>query len=107
LLIFVQRVKAFEKAAIYSDEFETSDLGVSPLTMMTLFIILLGLIATLAKLKLVGETLVLALIACMLLFIYVLKLTLFEGFGPNFMLPRKRQDPDIAFDSMNRQLFDA
>ena len=108
LLVFAKRVKAYEKASIYGDEFETTYPGLPPLAMVLLFGVLMAVIVTLAHLKLVNETLVFAVITCILLFIYMLKLTLFEN-RPQLMSSStgRGNQHSIAFDSMNRQLFDA
>ena len=107
LLIFAKRVKAYEKAHIYGDDFEASYPGLPPMAMVLLFGIILAAIILAARLKFVNETLVFAVITCILLFIYMLKLTLFENRGPNLLGSDRREDPNIAFDNMNRQLFDA
>jgi hypothetical protein len=119
LCIFVRQVRASQKAYIYGDEFDLpAEPQLTPLTLMIAFGVLLAALTGMAKLKLVGETLVLALAACMLLFIYVLKQALFENMGGHNSLfaPRRKNsgadDPnnmgmDRHFDSMNRQLFDA
>jgi hypothetical protein len=108
LLIFAKRVKAYEKAHIYGDEFDASYPGLPPMAMVLVFGIILAAIILLARLKLVNETLVFAVVTCILLFIYMLKLTLFENRGPNLLSASDRaEDPNIAFDHMNRQLFDA
>jgi len=85
MLIFAKRVKAYEKAAIYAHEEDGPGQGVPPIVLALFFIILLTGIIILANLRLVNETLVFAVVTCILLFIYMLKLTLFESKSPALM----------------------
>ncbi len=107
LLVFAKRVKAYEKASIYGDEVEPNYPGLPPLVMVLIFITLMAVIITMARLKLVNETLVFSVITCTLLFIYMLKLTLFEN-RPQLMasLTGRRTKKSHSFD-LNRQLFSA
>ena len=85
MLIFAKRVKAYEKAAIYQDEEDGPGQGLPPIVLALFFIIVLTGIIILANLRLVNETLVFAVVTCILLFIYMLKLTLFESKSPALM----------------------
>jgi len=89
MLIFAKRVKAYEKAAIYQDEEDGPGQGLPPVVLALFFIILLTGIIILANLRLVNETLVFAVVTCILLFIYMLKLTLFESKSPALLGSKK------------------
>merc|ERR1712048_366527 len=107
LLIFAKRVKAYEKASVYGEELNVSP-GWPPIVLALLFILLLVSVISLANLSLVNETLVFAVVTCIMLFIYMLKLTLFENRG-NHLLPASRQNnarQNAQINSMNRRLFD-
>lgn len=86
MLIFAKRVKAYEKASIYGDE-GIEQAGMSPTVLAGVFSFVFLLIIILAILRLVNETLVCAVVTCILLFTYMLKITLFETEQP---LGRKR-----------------
>ena len=79
LLVFAKRVKAYERAAMWGDEAGAPNPGLPPCAMLLLFGIVFTVIVTLAALKFVNETLVFSVVTCVLLFIYMLKLTLFEN----------------------------
>jgi len=79
LLVFAKRVKAYERAAMWGDEPGAPNPGLPPCAMLMLFAIVFTVIVLLAALKFVNETLVFAVVTCVLLFIYMLKLTLFES----------------------------
>jgi len=81
LLVFAKRVKAYEKASIYGDEM-MAEVGMSPTVMAGFFGVIFILVIVLAVLRFVNETLVFAVVSCILLFIYMLKLTLFEAKTP-------------------------
>jgi len=104
LLIFAKRVKAYEKANVYGDEYEANYPGLPPMAMLLLFILIMTIILFLANLKFVNETLVFSVVVCILLFIYMLKLTLFETRGPHLLPPAHRAS--VAMNGMNSQLFD-
>ena len=53
--------------------------GLPPLAMFILFCLIMIIIVVLAELKFVNETLVFAVVTCVLVFIYILKLTLFDN----------------------------
>jgi cell division protein FtsW (lipid II flippase) len=80
LLIVAKRLKAQQKARIYGDDQPLP--GLPPFGMAIIFALTLAVIMTLAKLKFINETLVFAVVTCILLFIYMLKLTLFENRRP-------------------------
>merc|ERR1712038_1144370 len=89
MLIFAKRVKAYEKAAIYQDEEDGPGQGLPPIVLALFFIIVLTGIIILANLRLVNETLVFAVVTCILLFTYMLKLTLFESKSPALLDSKK------------------
>jgi UDP-N-acetylmuramyl pentapeptide phosphotransferase/UDP-N-acetylglucosamine-1-phosphate transferase len=89
LLVVAKRLKASQKARMYGDE--SYKPGLPPLAMALIFVLIMGIIVTLAKLKFVNETLVFAVVTCILLFIYMLKLTLFESRRP-VLLAAPRHD---------------
>ena len=78
-LIFAKRIMAYEKAVIYADDDNnTPYLGLKPIPMGVIFMVMLVGILVMAYLRLANETLVVAVASCILLFIYMLRLTLFE-----------------------------
>ena len=87
LLIFAKRVKAYEKASVYGDDIDQPYPGLPPMAMILVFILIMTIILVLANLKFVNETLVFAVVMCILLFIYMLKLTLFERKSGPALLP--------------------
>jgi hypothetical protein len=93
MLVVAKRLKASQKARIYGDE--NYKPGLPPLAMALIFVLVMAIIVTLAMLKFVNETLVFAVVTCILLFIYMLKLTLFESRRP-VLLAAPRHD---IFDS--------
>jgi len=97
MLIFAKRVKAYEKAAIYGDE-GLEKAGVSPTTLAGVFSFVFLLIIIFALLKLVNETLVCAVVTCILLFTYMLKITLFETQEP--LLNKKNKVDDYYAGSL-------
>ncbi len=90
LLIFAKRVKAYEKASIYGDE-GLQDMGISPTILAGGFGFVFFLIFILAILRLVNETLVCAVVICILLFTYMLKITLFETQEPLLGQKKKKK----------------
>jgi len=103
LLIFAKRVKAYEKAKIFDGEIEMQVPGLPPMAMALVFVVILLVIVIMANLKFVNETLVFAVVQCILLFMYMLKLTLFERQTPAQLLSMRKK-PNGA---MNRHLFDS
>jgi len=85
-LIFARRIKAYKKAAIYADDDNNApDLGLKPMPMSVICVVVVVVVAgiiAMDHLRLVNETLVVAVVSCILLFIYMLKLTLFESKNP-------------------------
>ena len=102
LLIVAKRLKAQQKARVYGDVMPLP--GLPPLGMTILFSLIMMLIIVLAKLRFINETLVFAVAICILLFIYVLKLTLFERKRPVLLAAPKH---DLFDDSryLNSHLF--
>lgn len=101
LLVVAKRLKAQQKARIYGDDQPMP--GLPPFGMAIIFAVIMSVIVTLAKLKFVNETLVFAVVTCLLLFIYMLKLTLFESRRP-VLLAAPRHD---MFDNpLDDHLFD-
>jgi len=96
-LIFAKRVKAYEKAAIYADDENAPDLGLKPIPMGLMFVLALVTIIVMANLRLVNETLVVAVVSCILLFIYMLKLTLFESKNPGLLGNNKKHQIDYSY----------
>jgi len=96
-LIFAKRVKAYEKAAIYADDENAPDLGLRPVPMGLMFVLVLVCIIVMANLRLVNETLVVAVVSCILLFIYMLKLTLFESKNPGLLGNNKKHQIDYSY----------
>ena len=84
MLIVAKRIKAFEKASLYG-EAEVAKAGASPTFLSVLFFFVLAVVVALAVLRFVNETLVCAVVTCILLFTYMLKLTLFEADEPPLM----------------------
>jgi len=101
LLIVAKRLKAQQKARMYGDD--SSMPGLPPCGMAIIFLLIMGVIVAMAKLKFINETLVFAVVTCILLFIYMLKLTLFEKRRP-VLLAAPRHD---MFDNpLDDKLFD-
>lgn len=92
LLVFAKRVKAYERAAMWGDEAGAPNPGLPPCAMLLLFGIVFTVIVTLAALKFVNETLVFSVVTCVLLFIYMLKLTLFENRKQVFLPARSTRN---------------
>jgi undecaprenyl pyrophosphate phosphatase UppP len=101
LLILAKRLKAQQKARIYGDDYSTP--GLPPCAMAIIFGFVMFVILGMAQLKFINETLVFAVVTCILLFIYMLKLTLFENRRP-VLLAAPRHD---VFDNpLDDRLFD-
>jgi len=80
LLIVAKRLKAQQKARLYGDDQPLP--GLPPFGMAIIFSVTMAVVITLAKLRFVNETLIFAVVTCIILFIYMLKLTLFENRRP-------------------------
>ena len=96
LLVVAKRLKAQQKARLYGDAQPMP--GLPPFGMTVIFAATMAVIITLAKLKFINETLIFAVVTCILLFIYMLKLTLFENRRP-VILAAPRHD---MFDNINQ-----
>jgi uncharacterized membrane protein YhaH (DUF805 family) len=90
LLVIAKRLKAQQKARMYGED-QLPMPGLPPFAMAIIFFVILTVIVVLAKLKFINETLVFAVVTCILLFIYMLKLTLFENRRP-VLLAAPRHD---------------
>jgi len=101
LLVVAKRLKAQQKARMYGDDLPMP--GLPPIAMAIIFVVILAAIITLAKLKFINETLVFAVVTCILLFIYMLKLTLFENRRPVLLAAPKH---DIFDNPLDDHLFD-
>jgi hypothetical protein len=78
--------------------------GLPPIAMLAIFLTVILIIVVMACLKFVNETLVFAVVMCILLFIYMLKLTLFDNRRPVLLAAPKH---DEYFDSnpLDQHLF--
>ena len=77
--------------------------GLPPAAMAVLFAGVMIIVVVFAKLKFINETLVFAVVTCILLFIYMLKLTLFDNRRPVLLAALRHE----AFDSnLDDHLFD-
>lgn len=90
LLIIAKRLKAQQKARMYGED-QLPMPGLPPIAMAIIFFVIMTVIAVLSALKFINETLVFAVVTCILLFIYMLKLTLFENRRP-VLLAAPRHD---------------
>jgi len=88
VLILHEKKKAFDEAKVY-DGLDLPSPGLPPLSTGILFVLIIVAIAVLAILRFVNETLVSAVVSCILLFIYMLKMTLFDGRGGHFVGARR------------------
>lgn len=100
LLVFAKRVKAYERAAMWGDEPGAPSPGLPPCAILMLFGIVFTIIVVLAALKFVNETLVFAVVTCVLLFVYMLKLTLFESRKQVFLPARstRKMNPSLKHE---------
>jgi hypothetical protein len=101
LLIIAKRLKAQQKARSYGDDHPVP--GLPPCAMAIIFFVIMGVIVTLARVRFINETLVFAVVTCVLLFIYMLKLTLFESRRPILLAAPKH---DIYDNPLDDRLFD-
>eukprot|EP00557_Chaetoceros_sp_GSL56_P002657 CAMPEP_0176497604 /NCGR_PEP_ID=MMETSP0200_2-20121128/11817_1 /TAXON_ID=947934 /ORGANISM="Chaetoceros sp., Strain GSL56" /LENGTH=539 /DNA_ID=CAMNT_0017895637 /DNA_START=130 /DNA_END=1750 /DNA_ORIENTATION=- len=92
LLVFAKRVKAYEKASIYGEE-GLAEVGMSP-PLACLFVVIFTIVIVLAVLKFVNETLVFSVVTCILLFMFMLKLTLFESKASPLLGSKKKSKRD-------------
>jgi uncharacterized membrane protein YhaH (DUF805 family) len=101
LLIVAKRLKAAQKSRMYQES--SSMPGLPPLAMLAIFVGVMSIIIVMANLKFVNETLVFAVVTCVLLFIYMLKLTLFDNRRPVLLAAPRHE----LFDNpMDERLFD-
>lgn len=96
LLIVAKRLKAQQKARMYGDDQPMP--GLPPFAMAIMFMLIMVVIITLGKLKFINETLVFSVVTCVLLFIYMLKLTLFEHRRPVLLAAPKHDMFDNPLD---------
>jgi uncharacterized membrane protein YhaH (DUF805 family) len=96
LLVVAKRLKAQQKAKIYGDDQPVP--GLPPFGMVIIFSVIIAVIVTMGKLKFVNETLVFSVVTCVLLFIYMLKLTLFENRRPVLLAAPKHDMFDNPLD---------
>jgi len=91
-LIFARRIKAYKKLVIYiDDDNNVPDLGLKPIPIGVICVLVVAGIIAMAYLRLVYETLGVAVVSCTLLLIYMLKLTLFESKNPGLIGNKKHQ----------------
>ena len=86
LLITAKRLKAAQKWRQYHDGYTMP--GLPPMAMLTVFGAFIFIVFVMAKLKFVNETLVFAVLTSLLLFVYILKLVLFEKKRPKLLATR-------------------
>jgi UDP-N-acetylmuramyl pentapeptide phosphotransferase/UDP-N-acetylglucosamine-1-phosphate transferase len=101
LLIVAKRLKATQKSRMYGEDSNMP--GLPPMSMGTIFMAVMTIIIIMAKLKFVNETLVFAVVTCILLFIYMLKLTLFDNRRPVLLAAPRHE---IFDNPMDERLFD-
>lgn len=101
LLIVAKRMKVSKKQQMYGDE-TMSMPGLPPTAMFAMFVSYMVIIIVLAILKFVNETLVFAVVTCVLLFIYMLKLTLFDNRRPILLAAPKH---DMFDNPLDQKLF--
>lgn len=98
LLVVAKRIKAAHKRRSYGHE----DLplpGLPPIAMLVMYLGIMAIIVASALLKFINPTLVFAVVICILLFIYMLKLTLFDNKRRPVLLATARHD---VWDSNNK-----
>ncbi|KAL3942626.1 MAG: hypothetical protein SGARI_000208 [Bacillariaceae sp.] len=105
LLIVAKRLKASQKQRSSFQYYErdteassTSMPGLPPVAMFAIFVSVMIIIVVLAEMKFVNETLVFAVVTCVLLFIYMLKLTLFASRKPVLLAAPKHEMFDNPLD---------
>ncbi|KAL3941938.1 MAG: hypothetical protein SGBAC_003794 [Bacillariaceae sp.] len=96
ILIVAKRIKAAKKSRKYKQQ--GSMPGLPPLAMLALFGCIMLIIGILAHIKFVNETLLFAVVACVLVFIYMLKLTLFHTRDRPILLAAPDWDTDSRLD---------
>jgi uncharacterized membrane protein YhaH (DUF805 family) len=98
LLVVAKRLKASEKSRRFAGLRSPHMPGFPPIAMFALFVVAMTIIGILASLNFVNETLVFAVVTCLLVFIYMLKITLFD----NNRQPVLLAAPNSAWDFDNR-----
>jgi hypothetical protein len=109
LLIVAKRLKVSQKQRLtyqyYENDTEvpaSSMPGLPPVAMLAIFVSVMIIIIVLAEMKFVNETLVFAVVTCVLLFIYMLKLTLFASRKPVLLAAPKH---DMFDNPLDERLF--
>ncbi|KAG7362981.1 hypothetical protein IV203_026341 [Nitzschia inconspicua] len=105
LLIVAKRLKVSQRQRQSYQNYENETVipsssmpGLPPVAMLAIFVSIMIIIIVLAELKFVNETLVFAVVTCVLLFIYMLKLTLFASRKPVLLAGPKHDMFDNALD---------
>ena len=103
LLVTAKRLKAVQKSKRYN--LRSSRIpGLPPLVMFILFCVIMLIIAIMAGMNYVNETLVFAVVICLLLFIYLLKVTLFEDTKTPVLLAAPNSEWDFD-NKLDQRLF--
>ena len=79
--------------------------GLPPVAMLSIFWTVMLIIVVLASLNFVNETLVFAVVMCVLFFIYMLKLTLFDARRPVLLAAPKHDEYLYDSNSLDQHLF--
>jgi uncharacterized membrane protein len=105
ILIVAKRLRMTHKQRLsyqyYQNDTEVSTSampGLPPVAMFAIFMSIMIIIIVLAEMKFVNETLVFAVVTCVLLFIYMLKLTLFASRKPVLLAGPKHDMFDNPLD---------
>jgi UDP-N-acetylmuramyl pentapeptide phosphotransferase/UDP-N-acetylglucosamine-1-phosphate transferase len=96
LLIVAKRLKATQKSRLYGENPQMP--GLPPMAMAIIFLTIMIIIIAMAKFKFVSETLLFAVVTCILLFIYMLKLTLFDHRRPVLLAAPRHEMFDNPLD---------
>lgn len=98
IIILVKRTKSFKRAIIYEDEQDTPHPGLPPVAIVMFFVVLASVVSSLIYLKLVTQTLALLVFLCIVLFIVLLKFTLFGEMH--------YREPQLHYASMRKRILD-
>jgi hypothetical protein len=98
IILLVKRTKSYKRAMIYEDEPDTPSPGLPPIAIFMFFFVLASIISSLVYLKLVTQTLALLVFLCIVLFIVLLKFTLFGE--------THYREPQLHYASMRRRILD-
>lgn len=101
LLIVAKRLKSAQKLRAYNQD-DAYMPGLPPVAMLSIYVGIMTIVVVMAKLKFVNETLVFAVVTCLLLFIYMLKLTLFDTRRPVLLAATRH---DLFDNPMDERLF--